>query len=135
MTKLYFEAITVVCRDDQPPHPVPADLAVAMPVAFTWRRRVHHITAVLRYWVVQVDWWRSASGIPREGAWMSLGPPAQTALERREGESPLGVTPTATSTAISQEVSRRYYKVECEDLGVYEIYRERDQWFLERLYD
>jgi hypothetical protein len=34
-----------------------------------------------------------------------------------------------------QEVSRQYYKVECEGLGMYEIYRERDKWFLERLYD
>lgn len=34
-----------------------------------------------------------------------------------------------------QEISRRYYKVECDNLGVYEIYRERDRWYLERLYD
>jgi hypothetical protein len=34
-----------------------------------------------------------------------------------------------------QEVSRHYYKIECENLGTYEIYRERDGWFLERLYD
>lgn len=34
-----------------------------------------------------------------------------------------------------QEVIRQYYKVECEDLGTYEIYRERGLWFLERTYD
>jgi hypothetical protein len=34
-----------------------------------------------------------------------------------------------------QEISRQYYKVECDNLGVYEIYREHDRWFLERLYD
>lgn len=34
-----------------------------------------------------------------------------------------------------QEVSRQYYKVECEGYGTYEIYQERDLWFLERLYD
>jgi hypothetical protein len=34
-----------------------------------------------------------------------------------------------------QEISRQYYQVECEDRGIYEIYRERDRWFLERLYD
>lgn len=34
-----------------------------------------------------------------------------------------------------QEVSRQYYQVECEYLGLYDIYRERDRWFLERLYD
>ncbi len=34
-----------------------------------------------------------------------------------------------------QEVSRQYYRVESDDLGMYEIYRERDRWFLERLYD
>jgi hypothetical protein len=34
-----------------------------------------------------------------------------------------------------QEVARQYYKVECDDLGTYEIYRERDSWFLERMYD
>jgi hypothetical protein len=34
-----------------------------------------------------------------------------------------------------QEISRQYYKVECENLGTYEIYREQDRWFLERLYD
>jgi hypothetical protein len=34
-----------------------------------------------------------------------------------------------------QEVSRQYYKVECDNLGTYEIYQERDAWFLERLYD
>ena len=34
-----------------------------------------------------------------------------------------------------QEISRQYYKVECDNLGTYEIYQERDGWFLERLYD
>lgn len=34
-----------------------------------------------------------------------------------------------------QEISRQYYKVECVNGGTYEIYRERDRWFLERLYD
>ncbi len=34
-----------------------------------------------------------------------------------------------------QEVSRRYYKVQCDDLGVYDIYQERDRWVLERIYD
>lgn len=34
-----------------------------------------------------------------------------------------------------QEVVRQYYKVECENLGTYEIYCERERWFLERLYD
>ena len=79
MTKLYFEAITVECREGRPE-------------AFTWRRQAHSITAVLKRWIVRVDWWR-------------------------------------------QEVSRQYYKVECDNLGTYEIYRERDRWFLERLYD
>ena len=79
MTRLYFEPITVECEGDRPR-------------AFTWRRRVHRITSILRRWIVQADWWR-------------------------------------------QEISRQYYKVECENLGTYEIYRERDRWFLERLYD
>lgn len=79
MTKLYFEAIVVECREGQPS-------------AFTWRRNVHHIRTILKRWVIRVDWWR-------------------------------------------QEISRRYYKVECDNLGVYEIYRERDRWYLERLYD
>jgi hypothetical protein len=34
-----------------------------------------------------------------------------------------------------QEVARQYYKVECDNLGTYEIYYERGGWFLERLYD
>lgn len=34
-----------------------------------------------------------------------------------------------------QEVLRYYYQVECSEGGLYEIYRERDGWFLERLYD
>jgi plastocyanin len=34
-----------------------------------------------------------------------------------------------------QEIVRQYYKVECENLGTYEIYCEHDRWFLERLYD
>jgi hypothetical protein len=34
-----------------------------------------------------------------------------------------------------REISRHYYKVECENLGTYEIYRDHDGWFLERLYD
>jgi len=34
-----------------------------------------------------------------------------------------------------QEISRQYYKVECDNFGTYEIYRERDRWFLERMYD
>lgn len=79
MTRLYFEPIVVECEDGQPR-------------VFTWRHRAHRITAVLKRWIVQVDWWR-------------------------------------------QEVARQYYKVECENLGTYEIYCERDHWFLERLYD
>jgi hypothetical protein len=34
-----------------------------------------------------------------------------------------------------QEIARQYYKVQCDNLGTYEIYQERDGWFLERLYD
>lgn len=79
MTKLYFEPIIVKCEGDHPQ-------------AFTWRRKVHHVTRVLKRWIVRIDWWR-------------------------------------------QEVSRQYYKVECENLGTYEIYCEADGWFLERLYD
>ncbi len=79
MTKLYFEPITVERDGDQLQ-------------TFTWRHKVHPITAVLKRWIVRVDWWR-------------------------------------------QEISRQYYKVECENLGTYEIYCERDGWFLERLYD
>ena len=79
MTKLYFEPITVECDGDRPR-------------TFIWRRKAHPVTAVLKRWIVQVDWWR-------------------------------------------QEISRQYYKVECENLGTYEIYRERGGWFLERLYD
>ena len=79
MTKLYFEPITVEYEGDRLQ-------------AFTWRRRVHRITAVLKRWIVRVDWWR-------------------------------------------QEISRQYYKVECENFGTYEIYCERGGWFLERLYD
>ena len=30
------------------------------PRAFTWRRRVHRITAVLNHWRVQLDWWDGA---------------------------------------------------------------------------
>jgi hypothetical protein len=79
MTRLYFEPIAVECEGDRPR-------------AFTWRRKAHRITTILKRWIVCVDWWR-------------------------------------------QEISRQYYKVECENLGTYEIYRERDRWFLERLYD
>jgi hypothetical protein len=79
VTKLYFEPIIVRCEEDRPR-------------SFVWRRTTHPITAILKRWIVRVDWWR-------------------------------------------QEVSRQYYKVECENLGTYEIYCERGGWFLERLYD
>lgn len=79
MTKLYFEPIVV---EHNGPHLH----------AFTWRQRVHRITAILQRWIVRVDWWR-------------------------------------------QEIARQYYKVECDNLGTYEIYCEHDCWFLERLYD
>jgi hypothetical protein len=79
MTRLYFERIEVSVEEDQPKD-------------FTWRRKIHPVTTILKRWVVRVDWWR-------------------------------------------QEVIRRYYKVECENLGIYEIYQERDGWYLERLYD
>ena len=79
MTRLYFEPIEVECRDGRPR-------------TFTWRRRGHDITAVLKRWIVCADWWR-------------------------------------------QEISRQYYQVQCENLGIYEIFCERDRWFLERLYD
>jgi hypothetical protein len=79
MTKLYFEPISVECRGERP-H------------SFIWRDHVHHVSTILKRWVVRVEWWR-------------------------------------------QEVSRRYYKVQCDDLGIYEIYEERSHWVLERLYD
>ena len=79
VTKLYFEPITV-------------QLEGGYPRAFTWRRRLHTVTNILKRWVVRIDWWR-------------------------------------------QEVGRQYYKVECDNLGTYEIYREQDGWFLERMYD
>lgn len=79
MTRLYFE-------------PIDVEVADGRLLAFRWRRRRHRVTAILKRWVVRVEWWR-------------------------------------------QEVSRQYYKVECEGLGTYEIYRERGSWFLERLYD
>lgn len=79
MTRLYFEPIDVTVTDGQPR-------------SFRWRRQPHTVTAVLKRWIVRVDWWR-------------------------------------------HEISRQYYKVECEGLGTYEIYREREGWFLERLYD
>lgn len=79
MTRLYFEPITVTCEGERP-------------LTFTWRSRVHRVTAVLKHWVVRVDWWR-------------------------------------------QEIARQYYKVQCDNLGTYEIYQEREGWFLERLYD
>ena len=79
MTRLYFEPITVTWEDDRP-------------LTFIWRSQAHRITAVLKHWVVRVDWWR-------------------------------------------QEIARQYYKVQCDNLGTYEIYQERDSWFLERLYD
>jgi hypothetical protein len=79
MTRLYFEPIEVSWEDGRLQ-------------AFTWRRRVHHITAVIKRWIICADWWR-------------------------------------------QEISRQYYQVECDNLGLYEIYSEQDRWFLERLYD
>ncbi|GAC1631705.1 MAG: hypothetical protein NVS4B9_23980 [Ktedonobacteraceae bacterium] len=79
MTRLYFEPISVEREGDHLR-------------SFTWRHRGHHITAVLKRWIVCADWWR-------------------------------------------QEVSRQYYKVQCDNLGTYEIYCERGGWFLERLYD
>ena len=79
MTKLYFEPILVQCDGE-------------LPSAFTWRHQLHQITAVLKRWIVQVEWWR-------------------------------------------QEIARQYYKVECDNLGTYEIYCERGGWYLERMYD
>ena len=87
MTRLYFEPITVHLEDGP---------EGTRPLTFTWRHRVHHVTTVLKRWIVRVDWWR-------------------------------------------QEIARQYYKVECDNLGTYEIYCERHpkgtRWFLERLYD
>lgn len=34
-----------------------------------------------------------------------------------------------------QEVNRAHFSVECEGLEQYEIYRQGDQWFLERVWD
>jgi len=34
-----------------------------------------------------------------------------------------------------QEVSRASYSVQCEDLEEFDIYRQGDQWFLERVWD
>ena len=45
MTRLYFEPITVECTEGRPQ-------------VFTWRRQAHRITAILKRWIVRVDWWR-----------------------------------------------------------------------------
>lgn len=45
MTRLYFEPIDVEISDGRLQ-------------AFHWRRRNHRITAVLKRWIVRVDWWR-----------------------------------------------------------------------------
>ncbi len=79
MTKLYFEPITVEFHNDHPR-------------LFVWRKNIYRITAVLKRWMISVDWWR-------------------------------------------QEISRQYYTVECDDLGTYDIYRDTQGWFLERLHD
>jgi hypothetical protein len=79
MTRLYFDPIIVTVEDGRPR-------------SFVWHRSVHPISAVLKRWIVRVDWWR-------------------------------------------QEIARQYYKVQCENGGTYEIYREHDRWVLERLYD
>lgn len=87
MTRLYFEPISVECEGD-------------WPRTFIWRHKTHRIKAILKRWIVRVDWWHQDVGAPPRGCSF-----------------------------------RQYYKVECENLGTYEIYRERDRWFLERLYD
>ena len=45
MTRLYFEPITVECTDGRPQ-------------TFVWRQRLHHVTTVLKRWIVCADWWR-----------------------------------------------------------------------------
>lgn len=34
-----------------------------------------------------------------------------------------------------QEVNRAHYSIECEGLALYDIYRQGDGWFLERVWD
>jgi hypothetical protein len=33
------------------------------------------------------------------------------------------------------EINRAHYSVECDDLELFEIYRQGDRWFLERIWD
>jgi len=34
-----------------------------------------------------------------------------------------------------EEVSRTHYSIQCRDLEEFDIYRQGDQWFLERVWD
>ncbi|GEM_PF-1993245 len=34
-----------------------------------------------------------------------------------------------------QEISRSSYSVECDDLELFDLYRQGDHWFLERVWD
>jgi hypothetical protein len=45
MTRLYFEPIAVECDDGHPRR-------------FVWRAKPHAIQAILKRWIVRVDWWR-----------------------------------------------------------------------------
>lgn len=45
MTKLYLAPIEVDVRDNRP-------------YAFIWQQRFHRVTAILKRWVVRVEWWR-----------------------------------------------------------------------------
>ncbi|HEX8919166.1 MAG TPA: hypothetical protein VF898_11740 [Chloroflexota bacterium] len=45
MTRLYFEPIAVQCEGDRLQ-------------SFTWRRKVHRVTSVVKRWIVRAEWWR-----------------------------------------------------------------------------
>jgi len=68
---------------------------------------------------------RCEEGRPRSFVWRRRGHQITTILKRW----------IVRAEWWRQEVARQYYKVECDNLGTYEIYYGRGRWFLERLYD
>ncbi|HEV3311514.1 MAG TPA: hypothetical protein VG815_13460 [Chloroflexota bacterium] len=72
--------------------------------------------------VIEVE---TADGQPRRFRWRNRWREIRTVYERS----------VVQADWWRREVNRAHYSIQCDDMGEFDIYRQGDRWFLERVWD